>query len=183
MAGDAGATPEHLVVGHVSKPHGTKGEVFVWPLTDSPSDILVGGVSLLLSDAAGALPADAALLAIERARPFKRGVLVKFEGLEDRNAVDPLHGRYLYAPTALLRPLDDDELFYHQLIGARVETVAGGVVGTVREVYEIEPAHMLEVTAPDGRQHLVPFTVAIVKRVDRDGRLLVIDPPAGLLEL
>jgi 16S rRNA processing protein RimM len=183
VSGDAGAAPQHLVVGHISKPHGTKGEVFVWPLTDSPAELFIGGASLLLSDATGELAGDGASLAIERARPFKRGVLVKFEGLEDRNAVEPLHGRYLFLPLDALPPLADDELFYHQLIGAQVETVEGGAVGTVREVYEIEPAHMLEVVGPDGRLHLVPFTAAIVKQVDREARRLVIDPPAGLLEL
>src|SRR5690606_36202987 len=30
------ADPEHLVVGHIPKAHGTKGELFVWPLTDRP---------------------------------------------------------------------------------------------------------------------------------------------------
>ena len=43
MTGDGGAPardqPEHLVVGHVTKAHGTKGEIFVWPLTDREEEV------------------------------------------------------------------------------------------------------------------------------------------------
>ena len=35
--------PEHLVVAHVTKPHGTKGEIFVWALTDRIDDVFEPG--------------------------------------------------------------------------------------------------------------------------------------------
>ena len=42
--------PDFLVVGHLNKPHGTKGELFVWPLTDHPESIYAPGVVLLLGE-------------------------------------------------------------------------------------------------------------------------------------
>jgi 16S rRNA processing protein RimM len=178
------ASPEHLIVGHISKPHGTKGEVFVWPLTDEPATVFAPGVELLLGDEAGSLAgAEIAVLAIEEARPFKRGVLVRFAGVADRAAVEALAGRYLLVELGALRPLDEGELFYHQLLGMSVETVAGERVGRVREVFETEPAHLLEVKADDGKVHLIPFLERIVKQIDVTGRRMVIDPPAGLLEV
>jgi 16S rRNA processing protein RimM len=176
-------TPEHLVVGHVSKPHGTKGEVFVWPLTESPEALFVAGTELLRGDAEGVLDPAAGTLIIERARPFKRGMLVKFEGREDRSAVEPLHGLYVLLPMEALPPLAAGELFYHQLVGVRVETVEGSAVGTVREVYETDPAHLLEVESAEGKRHLIPFLEAVVKSIDVTAGRMVIDPPAGLLEL
>ena len=56
------------------------------------------------------------------------------------------------------------------------------MVGQVREVYELEPAHLLEVKG-DGKLHLIPFTEQVVKEVDVEHRRVVIEPPAGLLEL
>jgi ribosomal 30S subunit maturation factor RimM len=44
---DEARHPEHLVVGHVTKPHGTKGELFVWPLTDRVEDVFEPGRELL----------------------------------------------------------------------------------------------------------------------------------------
>jgi 16S rRNA processing protein RimM len=175
--------PSHLVVGHVSKPHGTKGELFVWPLTDRPDEVLATGRSVLLGDADGGIDAEAAELVVERSRPFKRGELVKFEGLDDRNAVEDLAGRYLLAPIDRLAELEEGEVYYHQLLGAEVVTADGQTVGRVREVFETEPAHLLEVKSDDGKIHLVPFAERIVKQVDVSAGRIVIEPPPGLLDL
>lgn len=184
MSADAGRSlPEHLVVGHLAKAHGTKGELFVWPLTDAPEDVFVDGMELLLGDEDGTLDEPAQALIVEQSRPFKRGELVKFEDVDDRNAAEALAGRYVLALREALSPPDDDEVYYHELLGLMVVTADGTEVGTVREVYELEPADMLEVKSPDGRLRLIPFAARIVQEVDVEGGRLVIDPPEGLLQL
>ena len=175
--------PEHLLVGHVTKAHGTKGEVLVMPLTDEPNAYFDEGRRLLLADAEGTVPPDAGTVTVERARPFKKGLLVKLEGIHDRAAVDRLARSYLAVPAGEVRPLDEGEVFYHQLLGLAVETVDGEPVGTVREVFETEPAHLLEVDGVAGKRHLVPFTERIVRQVDVEAGRVVIEPPPGLLEL
>ncbi len=175
--------PDHLVVGHITKAHGTRGEVFIWPLTDRPETTFAEGQSLLLGDTNGSIEAGATELVVERSRPFKRGRLVKFEGLGDRNAVEELSGRYLLRPIEALRELEEGEAFYHQLLGAEVVTKEGAEVGRVREVYETGPAHLLEVKSASGKVHLIPFAERIVKTVDVAAGRIVIDPPPGLLEL
>ncbi len=184
MAADAGRSlPEHLVVGHLARAHGTKGELFVWPLTDQPEDVFVEGMALHLGDEDGLLDEAAAALVVEWSRPFKRGELVKFAGVDDRTGAETLAGRYVLAERTALAPLEEDEVYYHQLLGLTVETTDGRRVGTVREVYETEPADLLEVKAPDGRLHLVPFAARIVRQLDVAGGRLVIEPPEGLLDL
>jgi len=171
-----------LVVGHVTKPHGTRGEVFVWPLTDRPDEVFAPDRQVIVGDEQGEMVAGEPTLVIERVRPFKRGLLVKFHDLGERSAVEFLALRYLLAPVETLAPLEEGELFYHQLLGMEVVTVAGEVVGHVREVYETEPTHLLEVEG-DGKRHLIPFAERLVREVDVDGGRLVIEPPAGLLEI
>lgn len=181
---DAGRSlPEHLVVGHIAKPHGTKGELFVWPLTDTPDEVFVEGMVLLLGSDAGELDAEAEELVVEESRPFKRGELVKFAGVADRTAAEELAGRYLLAERAVLPEPEEGEVYYHQLLGLAVETVSGEQVGRVREVFETEPHHLLEVKSTDGKLHLIPFAERIVKQIDLEGGRLVIEPPPGLLEL
>lgn len=175
--------PEHLVVGHISRPHGTRGELFVWPLTDRPETVFAAGRTLLVGDADGGLGADPLEVTVVGTRPFKRGLLLSVAGRSDRDAVSDLSGRYLLAPVAALAPREEGEVFYHELLGLRVETVDGTVVGTVREVFELAPADLLEVKAADGRLHLIPFAAQVVRSVDVAGGRLVIEPPAGLLEL
>lgn len=176
--------PTHLVVGHVSKPHGTKGELFVWPLTDNVADVFAEGRALLVGDEHGHLDSEyTEPLIVESTRPFKRGVLLKVEGRDDRNAVEEFAQRYVLAPVEELTAPGEDEVYYHQLLGMRVVTNEGLPVGSVREVYETYPAQMLEVKNEAGRIHLIPFAERIVKKVDVENGEIVIKPPPGLLEL
>lgn len=182
QSGAGGESPGHLVVGHITKAHGTKGELFVWPLTDRRDEVFAPGTTLLLGDEEGALSPGAPSVVVEHSRPFKRGVLLKLEDTDDRDAADSLARRYLLVPVDAA-PREEGEVFYHELLGCTVTTVDGRDVGTVREVYETEPHHMLEVMGDDGRARLIPFAARIVKSVDTASRCIAIDPPEGLLEL
>lgn len=175
--------PDHLVVGHVTKPHGTKGEVFVWPLTDRPGELYAEGSVLVVGDEAGRASDEPLELVVERSRPFKRGQLVKFEALNDRDAVEPLSGRYLLRSTESLGDLGEGEVYYHDLLGCEVVTANGAAIGKVREVYETHPAHLLEVEAVSGKRHLIPFAERVVRSVDAGAGRIVIEPPPGLLDL
>ena len=175
--------PEHLLVGHVTKGHGTKGEVLVMPLSDQPEDYFTEGRVLLVADVDGNVPAVPRTVTVERSRPFKKGLLVKLEGFADREATGRLARSYLAVAADEVRPLEEGEVFYHQLLGLAVETVDGVAVGRVREVFETEPAHLLEVEGAEGKRHLVPFTLRIVRQVEVEAGRVVIDPPPGLLEL
>jgi 16S rRNA processing protein RimM len=178
------APPPFLVVGHINKPHGTKGEVFVWPLTDHPESTFAPGVVLLLGDTSGDRPDPFwSPMAIETVRAYRRGYLVRFEGTSDRTGAERLRDRYVLRPFDELEELGEGEVFYHQLLGMRVETAKGEFVGNVVEVYELRPADMLEVEGPDGGTRLIPFTHQVVMSVDVDEGRLVVDPPAGLLDL
>ena len=175
--------PTHLVVGHLAKPHGTKGEFFVWPLTDHPGSVFAPGVVLWLGEDDSDEPNyDLPPLRVESARPFQRGLLVRFGGVDDRNQAEVLRGRYLLVAAEDLEPLAEGEVFYHQLIGMAVVTVAGEEVGTVAQIFELEPANLLEVHGPRGVV-MIPYRPEFVHEIDVDGARIVIDPPDGLLDL
>lgn len=174
--------PEFLVVGHLTKPHGTRGDLLIRPLTDKPEEVFAEGRRVIVGDERGSVGKSPEERVVERARPYKRGWLAKLERVEDRNAAVELTGRYLLVPAAERGEPEEGEFFYHQLLGLEVETTGGEVVGRVREVYETEPRHILEVKGAD-RMHLVPFDRRIVVAVELEEGRLVIDPPEGLLEL
>lgn len=177
-----GDDPAYLVVGHLAKPHGTRGELVIWPLTDRPEEVFAPGCRVILGDERGEPGASPMDLVVEAGRSFKRGWLIKVEGVDDRNAAEEIVTRYLLVPAEERGEPDEGELYYHQLLGLAVETAKGETIGRVREVFETEPDHLLEVKG-EGRLHLVPFSRRIVKSVDLEGGRLVIDPPEGLLDL
>jgi 16S rRNA processing protein RimM len=175
------SSPRFLVVGHLNKPHGTKGELFVWPLTDHPESVYAPGMFVSLAGTDGDEPdPEIGSLRITAVRPFRNGYLVCFHGVTDRNRAEELRGRYLLKPIEELEPLAEGELFYHQMLGMEVMTKDGRRVGEIVEVYELRPAAMLEVRGPDG-DVMIPYLSHIVVEVDADAGRMVIDPPEGLL--
>jgi 16S rRNA processing protein RimM len=176
------SSPRFLVVGHLNKPHGTKGELFVWPLTDHPESVYAPGMMVLLADTEGKEPdPKTGSLRITAVRPFRNGYLVSLQGVTDRNRAEELRGRYLLKPIEELEPLAEGELFYHQLLGMDVVTKDGRRIGEIVEVYELRPAAMLEVRGPDG-DVMIPYLSHIVVEVDAEAGRMIIDPPEGLLE-
>lgn len=179
--GDPSRHPSHLVVGHLNKPHGMKGEIFVWPLTDHPGSHFAPGAVHFPGDGEAREPAELRPpLEIESVRPYRKGFLAKFAGVDDREGAEHLRGLYLLRPFEAVDPLADDEVFYHQLLGAEVTTVEGVAVGEVTEVYPIKPADLLQVRGADG-EALIPMAPEIVVEVDRERGRVVVDPPEGLL--
>lgn len=175
--------PRHLAVGYLAKAHGTKGELFVQPLTDHPEGTYAPGVVVLLGHVEGNAPdPDLPPLRIQSVRPFRDGYLVTFHGVDDRNQAELLCRTYAYRETSELEPLADGELFQHQLIGMEVFTVEGVRVGAVTHVHELRPADLLEVRGEE-KEYMIPFLDRIVTEVDPEEGRMVIDPPDGLLEL
>ena len=175
--------PSFLVVGHLNKPHGTKGELFAWPLTDRPADVYTPGTVFHSGAPENDQPdLDFPPLHLMAVRPFKRGYLVSFIGIRDREGAERVQGRYLFQKTEVLEPLADGEVFYHQLLGMQVVTKGGEPVGEIAEVYELRPADLLEIHGPKG-EVMIPFLSHIVVEVDAEAGRMVIDPPEGLLDL
>ena len=174
--------PEYLVVGHLTKAHGTRGDLLIRPLTDRPEEVFAEGSRVIVGDDDGGIGKSPVPHEVERSKPYKRGWLAKLDGIDDRNAAEELTGRYLLVPAEERGEPEEGEFFYHQLLGLRVETGSGEEVGRVREVYETEPRHLLEVKGA-GRVHLIPFDRRIVKEISVEEGRMVIDPPEGLLDL
>ncbi len=172
--------PTHLVVGLLKKPHGIKGEALVYPVTDEPETIFAIGRRLAVLDGEGR--ATGRELVITRCRPYHRAWLLQFEGIDTREALLQMRERHLAIPAGEARPLEPGEFYLYELVGLRVATVGGEAVGVVEQVVEAPAGWLLDV-AGQARRHLIPFTGSVVQRVDRAQRLVVITPPAGLLEL
>jgi 16S rRNA processing protein RimM len=152
----------NLEIGRIARPHGLRGEVVVVLVTDRLERLAPGSV----------LDADGRTLTVTASRAHQRNHIVSFDGVSDRDAAEALQGATLRAPA-----IDDrDELWVHQLIGARVVTVDGTDVGVVDTV-EANPASDMLVL--DGGA-LVPVGFVVEQR---DDTTVVIDPPDGLFEL
>jgi len=168
-----------LVVGRVVKAHGVTGELVVDVRTDDPETRFAPGTSLRARAKDGAERP----LIVASARPHGGRLLVRLDGVVDRDSADALRGALFLVDSADLPPIEDPDEFYdHQLEGLRVRTTAGIEVGTVAEVLHTAAGELLSVRTED-REVLVPFVGAIVASVSLADQVIEIDPPEGLLEL
>jgi 16S rRNA processing protein RimM len=177
-----GARPEYAIVGRVRNAHGIRGELVVEAITDAPDAVFASGRRLFAGTVTGDLAPGAPALTVQRARPFKGGWIVAFAEIADRTAAELWRERYILARLTELPPPAADEVYYHELVGMRVERPGGDALGEVVGLYELPQGLMLEVR-PAGRPTVIlPYRPEVVLAVDLARRVLTADPPEGLLD-
>jgi 16S rRNA processing protein RimM len=168
-----------LVIGRIAKAHGIGGEVSVDVRTDKPDHRYAAG-AVLETD-----PAERGPLTVESTRWHSGRLLVRFDGVGDRNAAEALRGTLLVADSTTSAAAGDaDDYWDHDLIGLTAVTIGGAAIGEVTDVLHPPGPAVLVVRREGGTDEaLIPFVRALVPTVDvAQGRVLV-DPPEGLLDL
>ncbi len=188
----SGGAPEFAIVGRVRKPQGIAGELTVELLTDEPEKFFADGRRLFAGTVDGDIaphPADRRNpdsrqeLTVEYAKPFREGLIVKFDQIPDRSASELWRQRYLLVPMCELTPPEENEVFLHDLIGMRVRTETGTEMGTVVALYEMPQGLTLDVKgAEKGSEILIPYRPAVVQEVDLDARVILVDSTCGLFD-
>jgi 16S rRNA processing protein RimM len=166
-----------VTVGRIGRPHGIRGDVVVGVRTDEPELRFAKG-SRLDTDPAGLGPVTVAGI-----KWHSGELLVRFEGISDRDAAAELRGTWLMVDSATIAPpVDPDEFRDADLVGLSARTVDGTAVGTVDDVLH-SGQDVLVIKWADGREIMLPFVRPFVPEVDVSSGYLVIDPPDGLLNL
>ncbi len=170
--------PELIAIARIIRPRGVQGDVVADILTDRAERW--ENLSRLRVETLGGESFDVDLVC---ARVHQSRIVLTFRSCRTRADAERLRGALVKAP-ALAAPSPDPDTFYHyQLVGCGVKTKTGETIGRVRNVCETGGAPLLEVIGDDGSEHLIPFVTTICPMVDVTTRLILIDPPEGLLDL
>ncbi|MFF3553483.1 ribosome maturation factor RimM [Streptomyces tsukubensis] len=167
----------HLVVARIGRAHGIRGEVTVEVRTDEP-ELRLGPGAVLATD-----PASTGPLTIETGRVHSGRLLLRFAGVNDRNAAEALRNTLLIADVDPEEtPEDPDEYYDHQLVDLDVVLADGTPVGRITEISHLPSQDLFIVERPDGEEVMIPFVEEIVTIIDLGEQRIVVDPPPGLLD-
>ncbi|MBI4912447.1 MAG: 16S rRNA processing protein RimM [Acidobacteria bacterium] len=178
-----------LLLGHLAKVQGLKGEYLLHALTDDPERLpeiqgLVLAPPSVDLQRDGVLPAAARPVKVRGFRWHQDRPCVAFEGISDRNAAEPLKGWGLWMPESQAR-LEEGESFRHDWVGCEV-FVGGRKVGEVLRLVPTpggyDMVHMKDLRPGRTGLREVPYIKAWWT-LDLANRHADLDPPEGLLDL
>jgi len=119
---------------------------------------------------------------VETARFDRNSLILKFRGIDRLSQADELAGAVLCVPEESF-PSPGEGTYYHfQILGCRVRTRDGKDIGVVESVFP-QAENVLLAVVREGQESLIPFHSSICVAVDLSEKVILIDPPEGLLEL
>jgi 16S rRNA processing protein RimM len=154
--------PDRLIaLGAVARPHGVRGELRV--VRFNPDSWLVCEYETLWLRQGDRVRK----VRVESARPHGEMALLTLEGVHGRDAAEALRGAELCVAREDLPAIDEDQVYHADLIGLRVCTEDGTMVGEVKEVRVYPTIDCAVVRTPRGDRE-VPFVAPYIVRIDRD---------------
>ena len=163
MAPNDDRSGRRIALAAIAGAHGVKGEVRLKLFSESVDSLAahdrlyVGGV-------------ERRLLAV---RDGGKTAVARFEGIEDRSAVEALRGSLIEVDRSQLPSLEEGEYYHADLVGLAAIDRNGTPVGVIAAVENNGAGDLLEVELDDGRRSLIPFRAGIA---DLEGDRIVLDP-------
>ena len=159
-----------VVIGKVGKPFGVKGEIRIRPYTDS----------LEMFQRSAILVLDTTPYTVLSLRSHKGSAIVSLEGIDTPEAAKELVGHLVKTDESNLPPKEEDEYYWHELIGLQVFTQDGRDLGEITSIIETGAHDVLQVEGKFG-EVLLPMIDEVILQVDVEKGEMVVDPLEGLI--
>lgn len=185
-----------IVLAHLIRPQGRKGELLAELLTDFPERFQKHPRVFLAEPNFNGTEKEARSVAIESSwLPLgknKGRVVLQFAGIETISAAESIAGLDVIIPARERLPLEDDSVYVSDLVGCIVydHSVMIGPVEDVQFPMSPDGATRLEEAAPllavrsaQGDEFLIPFAKSFLTKIDLGGRRIDMELPQGLLEI
>ena len=155
---------EYLTIGVITKPQGIRGEVKLRPLTDDLSRFKTLKEVFI----------DGKPHKVLSARITPDAVLISLNGIFDRNGAELLRGKEVKVDRENAVQLKKDTFFIVDVIGCKVITEDGEIVGEVKDVTSAK-TDIFTISCVDGRIMRFPYLNKVVKKVDVENSIITVE--------
>jgi 16S rRNA processing protein RimM len=190
------STSAWIVLAHLLRPQGRKGEVLAELFTDFPERFDDQGRVFLAApgfsgNATEARAADVVAFWLPVGKNQGR-VVLQFAGIDTISDAETVAGLDVLIPREERLPLDDESVYISELVGCTVYDGATpvGVVEDVQFAMTSDGGRRLDDAAPllavnsvEGDEILIPFAKAFLVKVDTEAKRIEMRLPEGLIEV
>lgn len=165
-------------VGKLVNTHGIRGEVKIIPTTDFPEERFAQKSELVLQQPNSN---NSVSVTVERSRLHKNMYIIKFVQFDNINEVEKYKGWMLKVSEEQLDELDEDEYYYHEIIGCKVVTDEGEDLGIIDEILSPGANDVWVVKPAKGKSILIPVIDDVVLTVDVQEKVVTVHIMEGLI--
>jgi 16S rRNA processing protein RimM len=189
-------TPAWIVLAHLLRPQGRKGEVLAELFTDFPERFDdQGRVFLAAPGFSGNVDDARAAEVVAFWLPVGKNqgrVVLQFAGIDTISDAETIAGLEVLIPREERLPLDDESIYISELIGCTVYdgSTPVGIVEDVQFAMTADGGRRLDDAAPllavnsvEGDEILIPYAKAFLVKVDTESKRVEMRLPEGLIEI
>jgi 16S rRNA processing protein RimM len=156
----------------VGAPFGVRGWSHVDSYTDPPDGLLEYPKWVLRTGSGERVTRELA-----EGQPHGERLVVRLEGVEDRDAAATLTGAVIEVPREELPPPGKRQHYQADLIGLSVRNLEGVEMGKVAQFVDAPTGPVMVVKDSAGREHWVLATPEYLRKVELDAGLILVDWP------
>ena len=151
-----------ILVGVISGAHGIKGHVTVRSFTEEPQNL----TSLTLQNNEGEK------VILKFSHMAKRELVCMMSGVKDRTTAEKMRGVKLYSLRSKLPEINENEFYFTDLIGLKAIGLNGEDLGKVAGVHNFGASDLIEISVPEQKSQLYPFTKEFFPAINKDHIML-----------
>lgn len=168
---------DYFVWGHITKPHGIKGEVKVYINSDDPR--YYSKLKTVFLESKHAL-IECKILGINILTDNES--ILKLENITSRTEAEFWCGKSLYLPLKFLPPVSKKGFYYHDIIGYKAFDEKYGELGSVEDVLGSPAQDLMQINFQD-KELLIPIVDHFILEINTSEKYIKFNLPEGYIEL
>jgi 16S rRNA processing protein RimM len=167
---------DFFYLGHITKPFGFKGQLFVYLDTDEPEKYQdLKSVFINFND-------EMIPYMIEEFQYRGNNLaVVKFMDISVEESKGLIKSE-LYLPVSMLPPLTGNKFYFHEVTGYTVIDKEKGNIGICQSFMDVSRQPIMQIDF-NGKEILIPAVDEFFKEVDRKNKTIYIEAPEGLIDI